>query len=272
MLFDRKTSKIVSVTVVVVILLFFLHFTRILIPVENLIVGITRPILDYTYLISNKIGNSYLDYKSKQQLIAENEKLKNRVIELMNEKSDTLEYKEENEFLRQQLDFLRDNEFEYEVANVIGKKTDNFQNILVIDKGEKHGLVVGQPVLTSNGLLIGKIQKINKANAFVLLLTDDMSKVAAKVQNSDHTIGIVEGEYGLGMQMNLIPQTEKVTSKDLVVTSGLEENVPEGIVVGEVETVVEEPEELFKSASIRTYIDFNKITLVSVIKGKKNND
>ena len=270
MFFQRKTSKLIIITLVVFFLLIFLHYLRILSPVENLVIKITRPVLDTTYYFSNSIGNRYLEYKSKQDLSEENEELKSKVTDLIKEKSAYLEDREENEFLRDQLEFVNNNDYDYEVANVISKKIDNFQNILIIDKGERDGLKSGQPVLTSSGLLVGKISKVSKENSFVLLLNDDLSKVASKIQNKDKTMGLVEGEYGLGMKMQLIPQTEAVIPSDIVVTSGLEENVPVGLIIGEVETVSDEPEELFKSASIKTYVDFNKITLVNIIKGIKN--
>jgi len=259
-------SKLGIIAVISILLLFFLHFVKVLTPIENVIVGATKSIFSAGYSASNYINSNYLEFQTKSDLIKDNEKLRSEIVQLLSEKSSWQEEKEENQFLREQLNFVSDNPTEYEVASVVGKSIDKLQNTLIIDKGEKHGIAVGQPVLTSSGLLIGKIIQVKKNRAFVLLINDDFCNVAAKIHNQDRTMGIVEGEFGLGMKMKLIPQTETVSEGDIVVTSGLEDGVPIGLVIGQVESVFKQPEELFQEATISSFVDLNKITVVNIIK------
>jgi len=264
----NKKSRVVVMAVIIVLLLLFLHFIKILRPIENLAVSATKSIISSGYFVSNYINSHYLQFQEKTEIIEENEKIKAELVQLLSEKSTWQEEKEENTFLREQLNFVKENPYEYEIANIIGRNIDQLQNTIIIDKGDRHGLEIGQPVLTNAGLLIGKIIKTEKNRSFVLFINDDFSKVAAKIHNQDKTMGLIEGEFGLGMKMKLIPQTEKIDKGDMVVTSGLEQGVPKGLVIGQVESVHNQPEELFQQATISSFIDFNKITIVNIIKNQ----
>ena len=265
-MFQSKSTKATLVTVAIVLLLFFLHYTKILRPFENLAAGAIKPVLNLTYSLSNKVGSTYLEFRDKGELKQENEEFRNQIAKLLQEKSVWQEEKQENQFLRDQLSFVKDNNYAFEIANVIGRGLDEVSNILIVDKGEKNGVSLGQAVVSGSGVMIGKITKVEKNRAFVLLLNDDLSQVATKIQNEDKTMGLVVGQFGLGLIMNYIPTTESVEVDDLVVSSGVEEMVPQGLVVGQIDNVVSVAEDLFQSATIRSLIDFNKITLVNILK------
>jgi len=265
----NKSTKLVVLSVVLIILLVFLHYIRILQPIENLFVRLISPILRVTYQASDFVGEKYLDYKTKDELLNENKKLRDQIASLLQEKSLWLSEREENDFLSKQMSFATKNNYDFEIARVIGKNVDETRNVIVVDKGENSGLKAGMPVMADQGMLVGKIMKVNKNDSLVLLVNDDLSKVAAKIQNESRTIGIIEGEFGLGMKMRLIPQTEQLKEEDIVVTSGLEENIPQGLIIGQIESITKEPENLFQEASIKSFVDFNRILLVNIIKGKK---
>ena len=63
----------------------------------------------------------------------------------------------------------------------------------------------------------------------------------------------------------VIPQSEKVSLDDIVITSGLGENIPRGLVVGKVILVNSESNEIWQSATIEPLANFDNLTLVSVI-------
>jgi cell shape-determining protein MreC len=68
------------------------------------------------------------------------------------------------------------------------------------------------------------------------------------------------------MKMKLVPQSEVISESDIVVTSGLEDLVPANLIIGQVERIYNQPEELFQEVSIRTFVDLGKITIVNIIK------
>ena len=121
------------------------------------------------------------------------------------------------------------------------------------------------PVIINNGVIVGKVVEVFDYTAIVRLLNDHASQVAATVRNQDGTVGVVQGEFGLGVKMDLIPENEEVAIGDLVITSGLEEKVPRGLVIGLIENVFGSDEDIFKTATVKLPIDFTKLNMISVI-------
>jgi rod shape-determining protein MreC len=65
--------------------------------------------------------------------------------------------------------------------------------------------------------------------------------------------------------MNYIPQLEKVTVGDTVVTSGLSEDIPRGLVIGRVTNVKSISNEVWQTATIEPLLNFKNLTVVSVV-------
>jgi rod shape-determining protein MreC len=65
--------------------------------------------------------------------------------------------------------------------------------------------------------------------------------------------------------MNYIPQNEIIKVGDMVITSGLEENVPSGLLIGVIEAVEKEAYQPFQKAVITPSVDLTKIKQVLVI-------
>ena len=80
--------------------------------------------------------------------------------------------------------------------------------------------------------------------------------------NQDRSIGIIEGGFGLTIRMTFIPQQEIVEIGNIIVTSGLEKNVPRGLVIGEVASVEKEPFEPFSKIRFSIFHLFSKSLIV----------
>lgn len=269
----KKASKIGLITIAVIFVILILHYTTVLRPIENLLSAVFKPVQAKVYSWSQGLNDFYSTRKSKSALEDENEKLKSELISVQINESRLKELEEQNDFLRRQLEFLNENELGGIAANVIGRSQDSFQSFIMIDKGEKHGLKEGFAV-TDQDVIVGKVEKAFKYTSRILLINDSFSKVAVTIQNNDRSIGILSGEYGLGLRIDLIPQTEEIIEGDYIITSGLEGNIPRGLFVGEIDNVLYTEGELFQTAFVKNPINFNKINLVSVLippYGEENN-
>ncbi len=260
-----KITKIVAIVLISLVLIIVLHYTGILRPIENALSAVLRPIQNKVFSLSGRINDVYYDQKSKQDLLFENQKLKDELIAKQYSESKIKELEQQNEFLRKQVSFFSERNINGIAANVIGRSQDNFQNFLILDKGEKQGIIEGYAV-TIQDVVIGKIYDVSKYTCRVLLINDTFSKLAVSVQNKDYSIGILSGEYGLGLRIDLIPQNEKISEGDYVITSGLEENVSRGLYVGQIDSIIYTEGELFQTAFVKSPIDFNKINLVSILQ------
>lgn len=265
----RKKSLLVIIFIISIIIL--IHYTGQLVSVENFFRNIINPGSSMVYQWSLEIADNKEEFKSTEELESAYKNLKEKYnISLV----DSANYKlleQENRELRKQLNFLEKTKYASLGAFVVGKNTDPLRNSIVIDKGEKDGIKNGQAVFVGSGILIGKIIKADNITAMVQLINDQQSKVAATIMNNDRSIGLVEGGYGLSIQMNFIPQNESILVGDTIITSGLEDYIPYGLIIGTVDSVEKEAYQPFQKATISPIINLDKIREVSIIIDDSNN-
>lgn len=171
---------------------------------------------------------------------------------------------EENTALRDQLNFLKAAPT-HVGADVIGRNIDPIGTTVVVNRGERDGIVVGNPVIVGRGFIVGEVARVDPTTSVVRLLSDNHSKIGATVANRDKSLGIVEGGFGITVRLNFIPQNEIVRPGDVVITSGLESNVPRGLSIGTIEFVEKNPQEPFQRAILKPLADLHALTVVSII-------
>lgn len=175
-------------------------------------------------------------------LIKENNSLTSQIVILRGEKK-------ENELLREQLNLLPKNKFNLENAFVVGQDPQRFGSWIMIDKGSSSGVSVGMPVIVSDGILIGKIEEASSAFSRVSLLTNATSVVNAVDLNTEAK-GVLRGEYGLGILLDLVSQEDVLNKGDDVITSGLGGDMPRGLFIGKIQEIHITADKLFQQAVI----------------------
>lgn len=250
-------------------LLIFFHGLGIFRPVENFILGIFKPVNSQFYSWGNFFSRSYQDRANQVSLLAKVDELTKEVARLTVANSQQTELAEENLKLRNQLNFSANNNFKTIAAEVISRESlsdgAGGGQDLIIDKGTKDGLSVGQGAVDEEGLIIGKIIEVKETSAKICLTTSQECKLAAAIQNSAKTQGVTDGDLGLTIKMNYIPQLEKISVGDTVITSGLGDRIPRGLVIGKIIEVRNESNEVWQDATIEPLVNLNNLTVVSVI-------
>jgi rod shape-determining protein MreC len=171
----------------------------------------------------------------------------------------------ENEQLKASLAFLEQGNDRAITSRVIYEADDGVSRMLVLDRGAANGLSVGQAVVAGDGVIVGKIASVRQATAKVMLLTDSRSRLAVTVQNSTETLGVLEGDRGLSLSIQLIPQTESLSLGESVITSGLEPGIRRGLVVGTIDKIDRPPREPFQSASVSPFASWEHPLVVQVL-------
>ncbi|MEK7619502.1 MAG: rod shape-determining protein MreC [Patescibacteria group bacterium] len=156
------------------------------------------------------------------------------------------------------------------LARIIGTSPDAEHSFILIDRGSEHGIERGDAVIADQAAYVGKVAEVTAFTSTVILPTDRRSKVIATFAREQPSRGVVEGQFQVGLRMNLIPITEKLERDQLVVTSGLESSIPAGLVIGRVRDIQSKPTDLFKSASLEPAVDYNRLRLVSVVIHQRN--
>lgn len=269
MLKSRIKSRKTITYLAVIVLLIFLHFIGITKPIENVFSKIFNPILEIFYSSGSRIRNVYgeqIDKRDYNLIISE---LKQNNKKLLVEIAKLKTFEEENEYLRKQIDFDKDNDYKYVLAGIVSRNdlmnNSSEEKSIVINKGTKDGLSNGLVILDSDGVVVGKIIEARANVSRACLVVDQKCKFAAAIQNEDRTSGVVEGELGLTIKMDLIPQTENLEKGDIIVTSGLENNIPRGLVVGQISEVIRENNNLWQRAIVEPLVNLDNLVMVSVI-------
>ena len=119
------------------------------------------------------------------------------------------------------------------IAEVLYDTRDPYSRRLVLDKGLQHGLLAGQPVIGSRGV-IGQITRVLPLSSEVTLLTDRNATLPVELQRTgQRAIAFGGGNDGL-LDLRFLAASSDIKPGDLVVTSGLDGVYPPGLPVGKV--------------------------------------
>lgn len=256
-------KSILSVTIALGIIL-GLFWLGVFQPVELFFARIVTPISKLIYDTSIYVHPGY-KANSINELVEDYISLEKQYTALQAEEAVTTDIARENENLRKQLSFLRDRTFTSIGADVVGRQIDPAEKTIFINVGSEQGIARGMPVITAEGVMVGTVQEVELVYSIVQLLTDSKSALAATINSEDRSIGIVNGGFGISLEMNLIPQNERIVPGDSVITSGLTKGVPRGLFIGTVDSIEREAYEPFQRAIINPPEQLDKVTTVSVI-------
>lgn len=212
--------------------------------------------------------------RSVKELTSENKELKDKVDELSEQNSLLSQNKYELERLRDLYELDQDyTEYKKVGATVIGKDTGNWFNTFTVNKGSDDGIKVDMNVISSGGL-VGIVYDVGKNYAKVRSIIDDESGVSVAFSNASDT-GIVSGDLKLiddgYIKISNIDSEVKVSEGDAVVTSQISDKFLPGILVGYVDKVSPDSNDLTQSGTILPAVDFKHISEVLIITELKEN-
>ena len=255
--------------IAIILILVILHFLKVLSPLEKIATSIINPFSTKIYSVSSDIRMTYGEQSKKSELLEVIKELEQKNSQLLAQQAESSGLQEENESLRKHLDFLRDRKEKYVLANIISQELLDYYNRdnknVLINRGRDDGVYPGLVVLDQGGAVVGKVMESKNTISSICLVNNSNCRFAASLQNEDKTVGITNGDLGLTTKMDLIPQLEKVEKGDLVVTSGLERDIPHNLVIGEVVEVKNSSNEVWQQAIIQPMINLKTLRIVSVL-------
>ncbi|WP_239723893.1 rod shape-determining protein MreC [Mammaliicoccus sp. A-M4] len=183
-------------------------------------------------------------------------------------KADKARLEKENKELKKELDMKDISQFNPISATVIARSPDQWMNTIIIDKGKKSGMKENMAVITSEGL-VGRIKKANQFSSQVELISTSVktSKLSVDIQQEgENVFGMInryDEEKGL-LVISDIDNKYKIKKGSKVVTNGLGDQLPKGLLVGEVEKVENDEYGLSKVAYIKTSTNIKDLNHVYV--------
>jgi rod shape-determining protein MreC len=162
------------------------------------------------------------------------------------------------------LDFARARpQDDYIAAAVIGRDPSPFLQYVIIDHGSDDGVRHGMPVVTQQGL-VGRVDAVTASAARIQLISDAGAAVNVRIQNKNvdaQIRGSVTGE----IELEMVGQNVRVSSGEILLTSGLGGNYPTDVLVGQILEVRKTENELFQTASVQPAVDFLTLRAILVI-------
>lgn len=193
------------------------------------------------FAVANAGRRMVFSIRDVRALSAENQKLTGELARLRNEIQHLNALEGENAMLREQLGFADRSAYELIPCEVIGRgDLSSWWHTIRLGKGRAEGVTVDLAVIAPEGL-IGKTTVVSPHTCDVLLIVDANCKVSGRIPRVD-TFGIVRGAgvsvTGEAMcRMDFIDRYADVRAGDEVVTSGLGDVFPPGLLIGRVERV-----------------------------------
>ncbi|MGB0908798.1 MAG: rod shape-determining protein MreC [Nitrospirales bacterium] len=258
----RALLGILSVTVVVMLLL-----PR---QSQGIFEGISHPVAQVMALpiqtlasFDHGIRETWNHYLALQGVYEQNLQLQKEILDLNARVSQLREQIIVSDQLAKMLDFQKIAPMETVAARVIGRNATNWYRGIIIDKGRQQGIQNEMGVVTTTGV-VGRVINVNPSTAVVLLLPDPNVALAGMIQRSRDE-GIVQGTAQGFVRLKYLPPLSQVEIGDLVVTSGLNEDFPRGLLIGHVSRLRKSDAELFQLAEIQPMVDFSKLEGVLVV-------
>ncbi|MFC1644662.1 rod shape-determining protein MreC [Patescibacteria group bacterium] len=238
---------------------------------SNFFSGVRSSVFGVTYFISRIFQVSAEKFSGATSTITSIGDLKEKNVELSQEnlslKAENVRLKnkeKENEFLRDQLKLLPLSRFDLESAQITGRGTEGLNDWIVVDKGSEYGIQEDMPVVISDSVLVGRVAEVLPKNSKISFITNATSTVNAITVDTDAK-GVIRGEYGLGLVLDMVLQTSNLKIGDTVTTSEIG-SIPEGFLIGTIKEVRPSSDHLFQQAVVASPVDFSSLDIVFIVK------
>ncbi len=172
----------------------------------------------------------------------------------------------ENAELRNALCLRDSSDWHYEAAKVVQMTTNELHNYLTIDRGSKDGIVRGQGVRNSDGV-VGIIRTVGPNYSVVLPIINTHTNLSCRFSKNDY-IGTLQWD-GKDSRFALLADVAAhmvVNEGDTIVTSGLSPVFPEGIPVGIVENSTLKAGDSYHTIRIRLNTNFKRLKYVEIVQ------
>lgn len=205
---------------------------------------IVAPIQWAVSVPSDLLNWGALALSDQQALVDENRRLREQLLTLSHRGQRLANLTAENTELRQLLGAAERRDIPYITAELLSLDNDPFSHQMVVDRGHRNGVYVGQPVIDASGL-VGQVTAVSAYSSRILLLADASHALPVQVnRNGLRFIVQGTGRYG-SVNVLHVPDTADIRVGDLLTTSGLAGRFPPGYPVARVTEVYHDPGQPF---------------------------
>jgi len=227
--------------------------------------------VERAFLSAGETASSYVGSFLKAGFLAkENENLKNENQKLLAKIVALQALADANQSQNAVSLACQNNDFKLLMAGIAGLNGDS---TLSINKGSADGIAENMPVIDQEGALFGKVFKVYKNYSQVMLISNKNSVIDAKVQSIDEkekgVNGVLKGNGGLDVVLDLVPVDDALNEGDILVTSSLEGTFPKGLLVGRITKVEKNDQSPHQRAQVQPFFNITADNLFVITNYKE---
>jgi len=204
---------------------------------------------------------------SRDALLAENAQLREKQVFLNVQLQKLTVLEAENRRLRSLLESAVNTPERVLIAELLAVDFDPYRHHILLNRGRRHGVYAGQPVLDQHGV-IGQIIQADPLTATAILITDPNHALPIQINRT----GVRTLAQGTGnfqeLELPHIPNNEDVKIGDLLITSGMGGRFPRGYPVGTVTKVEFDPGSPFAHIVAKPVAQLDRIREVMLLEGE----
>lgn len=237
-------------------------------PIRNTSHAAMQPIYELSLLPSYAEHWVSDSAQSKEALRRENVQLKSQLIHAHAKLQQQDYILAQNARLQGILTTTKPEQYDLNLAQVIGTDTNLLKQIVVLNKGDHDGVQVGQTVIDEDGIL-GQIINVYPNTSRLLLITDEQQSVAVTVKRTGQRAIVTGAGIPTSLRLNYVFKTSDVRIGDELISSGLGGRIPAGYQVGRITHIQDTQSDNFRSIKVSPAANFVDNAYVLILQDKR---
>lgn len=160
-------------------------------------------------------------------------------------------------------------DYTFASGRVIFRDPSDVYGNFTVSGGQNSGVSVNDPVITTDGDLIGVVREVGLTYAKVQSVLDPSTKVAAQISRTADTAytagGTVEQARANTVRLSALERSSGAAVGDYVVTSGIGGIYPGGLLIGTVSSIGGASDGMTLNADVKLFADIADIKQVMII-------
>ena len=221
-------------------------------------------------------------WSSANRIAAGTNNIKTSIVDYFSLRADNAELAEENARLKAELMLLTNNvetlserdsqyvyshlDWDYMPAKVIGLTTNKQHNSLTINKGKRDSIEVDMGVISADGV-VGVVSAVGEKYALVVPIIHTKISISSRLKSNGQIGGTSwDGRNYRFVDLIEIARHVSVNKGDTIVTSGLTDVFPEGLMVGVVSETELGAGDNYHQTVVELSTDYKALKYVQVLR------
>lgn len=263
-IFGRRFPTSIKIIIIIVFTSGLLLSTEPLAPLKQYISTLFSPLQFIANAPLEAIDNISNTVKSRETLISENETLREMELALSDRLLKIVHLEQENARLSALLGSPVVTTQKKLIAKVQVVDSDPFKLQVIVNKGLKDNVFIGQSVIDEHGV-VGQVIEVSNYSSRILLIADNSHAIPLRNQRNDvRLIGLGRGDVHQ-MELQYVTKNTDVKIGDMLVTSGLGARFPEGYPVAKVTWIENRSNEIYSTIHIQPTAQLDRIRYVLLL-------